>query len=67
MPFFNIYNFDGALFVDKTSDGVIVLNTHFTLDGTKALRNGLHVYSVDFIHSIVAFGPDYERFVNEMS
>ena len=67
MSFFDIYNFDGALFVDKTHDGVIIVNSHFTLDGVKAFRNGLHVYSIDFVYSLVAFGPDYERFLNEMS
>ena len=67
MSFFNIHNYDGALFVEKTDDGVQIVNSHFTLDGNKAMRNGLHVYTIDFVSQLVGFGPDYERFKDEMS
>ena len=67
MSFFDIHDYDGALFVEKTDDGVQIVNSHFTLDGYKAMRNGLHVYTIDFISQLVGFGPDYQRFKDEMS
>ena len=62
MEFFDLYGYDGSLYVEKTDDGVTILVTHFTLDGNKAMKDNLHVYTVDFKAKVVALGPDYDDF-----
>ena len=59
MPYFNVKDFDAAIFVKKTATGVKVDGQEHIIDGDKVIELGLHIYTINFESKSIQIGKDY--------